>query len=262
MPNFPPQGSGRSDEDRLRRQLREMMNETAARKGKGDDDDWMAAAARETAGRNGGHAPASAAAPPQEKGVGLAQLQAENEELRSIIAELRQQLDDAAGQGSESFEDREREYEAMLEGKSEEIRALYVQIKELEEIAGSSRGGGSGHNPSEEMMGMQEDLVNERMQMDEERQRLEEEFRQLREDEDDLMRRMREMELQMAKGRADLTRQHNELHQLHNEIRRELESAQQGGVVNDRVRLLQRQHQEVATSTKSKPGGGGPGGRR
>jgi hypothetical protein len=258
----------RNQEQNLRRSLRESLNHGSQSRDEEPpaQDDWLAQAARETAGgaphssSEESHAHAEGAPP----AGSLAQLEAENEELRSIIAELRQHLDDAAQNGQGSFEDRESQYEAMLEDKSEEIRGLYIKIKELEELAAEVRGPGQGRpgggNSDEDAM--REELENERMQVEEERQRVEEEVRQLREDEDDLMRRMREMELQMAKGRADLTRQHNELHQMHNEIRRELENAQQAGTFNERVRSLQQQHQEVANAPKRGGGGGGGGGLR
>ena len=176
----------------------------------------------------------------------------ENEELRSIIAELRQLLDESASKGQESFEDREKEYEAMLDEKSDVIRTLHVKIQEMEAQlkdapAAPPAGGGGGENMpnNEELEALNDELERERCQLEQERTTLEDDRRQLREDEEAMMRQMREMELQMAKERAELARQRNELQRLHSEIRHELELAQRDAAVNERLRMLTRRHQEV-----------------
>jgi len=185
----------------------------------------------------------------------------ENDRLRSIIADLRQMLDDATAKaGGESFDEREREYESLLEEKSELIRNLHVQIKDLEDqvLSGGGGGGGSrsgGGSPDDsELLALSDELERERSSMEQERRTLEDERRQLREDEESMMRQMREMELGMAKERAELARQRNELQRLHSEIRHELELAQRDAAVNERLKLLQRRHQDVANN---KGGGGG-----
>jgi chromosome segregation ATPase len=186
--------------------------------------------------------------PPPEKGEGD-RLRKENGELRSIIGELRALLDERAARGSDGWESREREFEDLLEQKSEEIRALHFKVKELEqELAGAGHHSGpAGSAPSSgEMSALREELVREQEQMGEERDRLRQEREQLREDEDDMMRRMREMELQAAKSRADLVRQRNEMQQLHTEVRNELEHARRSGAVNERMRNLEQQTQDVS----------------
>ncbi len=178
----------------------------------------------------------------------------ENERLRGIIAELRQLLDETTAKGNDSFEDREREYESLLEEKSELIRNLHVQMKELEEMASGNGGGSaparSGTPDDSELLALSDELERERCNIEQERRTMEDDRRQLREDEEAMMRQMREMELQMAKERAELARQRNELQRLHGEIRHELELAQRDAAVNERLKLLQRRHQEV-TGTKS-----------
>lgn len=185
-------------------------------------------------------------------------LAAENQELRSIIAELRQLLDEQSSQGGQdSSEEKEREYEALLEEKTDTIRNLHVRMQELERLATEPSGGGGGAGggagaetgaqpDNDEMLALSDELERERCQLEQERRQLEADRRQLREDEEAMMRQMREMELQMAKERAELARQRNELQRLHSEIRHELELAQRDAAVNERLRLLQRRHQEVA----------------
>jgi hypothetical protein len=185
-------------------------------------------------------------------------LLAENQELRNIIAELKQCLEEttAKSKADGSWEDREREYEALLDEKTEMIRELHVRVQELEKQLAEGGGGGGGETRSaggggaadqEELLALSDELERERCQIEQERQQVEADRRQLREDEDAMMRQMREMELQMAKERAELARQRNELQRLHSEIRHELELAQRDAAVNERLRLLQRRHNDVAS---------------
>jgi hypothetical protein len=262
MANSHPSESNRNNENALRRSLRDLMRrnepaqtpeeEAPSPKSRGPAPDDMDDSPLRRAGilRD---TPPPAPEPRSGAGSELQRLEAENEELRAHIAELRQKLDEAAEKGPGSFEDRERSYESLLDEKSEEIRGLYIRIQELKEAVASKgdAGGDPGREEDADLRAMAEDLERERLQLEEERQRLDEETRQIREDEDDLMQRMREMELQTAKGRADLARQHNELHQLHNEVRRELEQAQQMGANTERVRSIQKQHQEVSLRKRS-----------
>jgi hypothetical protein len=202
-------------------------------------------------------------APPRRKEKGnpgddADRLLAENQELRSIIAELKQCLDDSAaqGKGNQSFEDREREYETLLEEKSEMIRELHVRVQELEKQGGGGGGGGrAAETPEqEELLALSDELERERCQLEQERRQLEGDRRQLREDEESMMRQMREMELQMAKERAELARQRNELQRLHSEIRHELEAAQRDAAVRERLQMLQRKHpQEPAAEGEDAP---------
>jgi chromosome segregation ATPase len=264
MPNAYPSESNRNNENALRRSLRDLMRgngteetpEEPAPSRRAPEPDDLEGSALRRAGilrdtpPPDDDLPPSREAPRPKNNSELQRLEGENEQLRGQITELRQKLDEAAEKGQGSFEERERSYESMLEDKSEEIRGLYIRIQELKEAIGSKGGGGpvrdEAADEDADLQAMAEDLERERMQLEEERQRLEEETRQIREDEEELMHRMREMELQTAKGRADLARQHNELHQLHNEVRRELEQAQQMGANTERVRSIQKAHQEVS----------------
>jgi hypothetical protein len=207
--------------------------------------------------------PAPAAAPSAE----VEELKAENEQLHSLVAELEESLAATSAQGGgaakdSSWEDREREYEALLEEKSEKIRELFSKNQELEKQVTS--GGGSakegdaapareGPADNEELLALSDELERERCQIEQERRTIDEDRRQLREDEESMMRQMREMELQMAKERAELARQRNELQRLHGEIRHELELAQRDAAVNERLKLLQRRHREVSGEPADDP---------
>jgi hypothetical protein len=68
-----------------------------------------------------------------------------------------------------------------------------------------------------------------------------------------MMTQMREMEVLMAKERAELARQRNELQRLHSEIRHEIEVAQRDGLLNERLKTLQRKHQEVSNRKGGAP---------
>src|SRR5262249_47245136 len=109
-------------------------------------------------------------------------LRAENEELRGLVLELEQALQGAGQVADQEWENRAREYEAMLEEKSDLIRNLHRRLSELEE-AHDARGGnaaaaGSGVR-EQELLALSEELERER--------------RQIKEDEDALMEQMREM---------------------------------------------------------------------
>jgi len=184
-----------------------------------------------------------------------AQLRAENEKLRAAVAELQKRLEDATAPQQGSWEDREREFESTLEEKSEEIRLLYMQIQELErkneeEEAPPVRSAGRGTD--EEVNALAEELAADQARLEEEREAVRVEREQIRADEEDLERRMQEMELQTAKSRADLVRQRNELQRVYNEVRAELEQAKQGGAMSDRVRLLERETQELSRAGRGR----------
>src|SRR5438105_1950088 len=123
-------------------------------------------------------------------------LRAENEELRSLVLELEQALQQHTG-GNEDFEARAREYESLLEEKSDLIRNLHrkVQALEQEHAAREPAPAPAPEKKSAGLMPREEEL----MQLSEE---LEHERKQLKEDEEALMEQMREMEVQMARERA------------------------------------------------------------
>src|SRR6185437_6774837 len=54
----------------------------------------------------------------------VTQLQAENQELRQIIGELQQELEAASGKQDNDLGERQKEYERMLDEKTENIRTL------------------------------------------------------------------------------------------------------------------------------------------
>lgn len=178
-----------------------------------------------------------------ESAAELERLRAENEELRAIIAEMRTQLDDAMSKGQDVWADREREYEGLLEEKSEVIRNLHIRMQELEKYAAA--GPPVVVPKEEELLGLSDELDRERCQIEQDRKQLEEDRRQLREDEDSMMKQMREMEIGMAKERAELHRKGIELQRLQAEIRHEIEQAQRDSTLNERLRMLQRKSQDA-----------------
>lgn len=156
----------------------------------------------------------------------MAHLRAENAELRARLEEM-DQLFQACNQGEESWLERQREYEALLEEKSEVIRDLHHKIQELQE------GGGRRCDVAE-----QDELMELKQQLEKERQ-------QLQEDEDALMDQMREMELSMSRERAEMARQRNELQRLQTDLTHELEAASRDATLRDRLLPLQRRQQEI-----------------
>jgi hypothetical protein len=161
-------------------------------------------------------------------------LGAENVALRQRVEELEELLASAANNwADDGWAERQREYENLLEEKSEVIRTLHQKVQELQEAgdapAPSSSGGAEAH-----------DLKELRQQVAEERQ-------QLQADEEAMMKQMQQMELAMSRERADLARQRAELQRLHADLNHELEQAARDPGLRERLLSLQRRQQEMAS---------------
>ena len=187
--------------------------------------------------------PPSLTAPDQEIDL----LKAEEATLRCTVEELEKLLEEKI-LAEQTWTEKQKELEALLEDKSEVIRELHLKMQERPAAAGPR---GSAILPSgaareaaitpreEELLALSEEL--------------EEERRQLREDEETVRTQMREMEVQMSRERAELARQRNELQRLHSEIRHELELASRHAALRDRLEPLQRRHQEMLHRKGSEP---------
>lgn len=170
--------------------------------------------------------------------VGL--LRAENDQLRALCTELEQALQEAAQQGDQNYEDRIREYEALLEEKSETIRHLHQQVQDAQTLVAELEGA-RGSKPTvsgpapreEELLNLSEELESER--------------RQLQEDEQSLMEQMREMELTMARERAEMARQRNDLQRIQSEIRHELERLERNGALQNKIEGLKTKLHDATT---------------
>src|SRR5262249_28583350 len=141
--------------------------------------------------------------PARESLLDLHALRAENAQLRQLCAELEQALHEATQPGGD-LENRLREFEALVEEKSQTIRELHAQVLEARRVAAdleaqlvraaeapAARPSRQGPLPrEEELLALSEELERER--------------RQIQEDEQTLMEQMREMEVGMAKERAEL----------------------------------------------------------
>jgi chromosome segregation ATPase len=174
-------------------------------------------------------------------------LRSENAELRALCYELEQALQEAAQQGGGDAEARLREYESLLEEKTETIRHLHQQLQEkqatlqdLEAQASQAIASAqTNQRPSgpvpreEELLALSEELERER--------------RQLQEDEQTLMEQMREMEVSMAKERAEMARQRNDLQRLQGEIRHELERLEKSGAMQSKIDGLKNKLQDATT---------------
>jgi chromosome segregation ATPase len=171
--------------------------------------------------------PEPAAEPPESEVSEMDQLKLDKAELRRSVDELQQSLEEMR-QLEDTWARQQREYEALLEEKSEVIRTLHQKLQELQETS---------CRPSvpapreEELLSLHDELEHER--------------RQLKEDEDALMQQMRDMELQMARERAELARQRNEVQRLHIEVHHELELAARDATLRERLAPLQRRLQDT-----------------
>jgi hypothetical protein len=173
----------------------------------------------------------------------LEQLRSENTELRSIIAELNQKWDQTEVQGDQKVDERLKEYESLLEEKSELIRNLHLKIQEIQD----QRPVKPPTPKEEELLALSEELDRERCQLQQERRQVEEDRRRLEEDELEMTKQMRSMEVQMARERADFARQRSELNRLYEEIRREMENVERNGLLNQRLGQLRERVQDVSS---------------
>jgi hypothetical protein len=162
-------------------------------------------------------------------------LRLENAVLKSRIAELE------AGKGEAAWLERQREYEMLLEEKSEVIRGLHQKLQESQEAQESAINaadnapapGGSSVSCSGSKLGQAEEILRLKREMEEQR-------RQLEQDEEDMMGQMRQMELTMAKERAEMARQRQEVQRLQAELTRAQEQSSRDPELKERLNSLRR----------------------
>ncbi len=154
-------------------------------------------------------------------------LRMENAELRLRVQELEAL---SSGQGEELWLERQREYEMLLEEKSEVIRTLHATMQELQESAGPSTP--TTPNPTAGV-GQAEEILRLKRE-------LEERGRQMDQDENDMMQQMRQMEVQTAKERAEMGRQRQELQRLKSDLDREIETNSRDPQLRERLQTLAR----------------------
>jgi septal ring factor EnvC (AmiA/AmiB activator) len=143
----------------------------------------------------------------------------ENAELKRRIVDLEGQL---ANMTPESWTEQQRNFEELLDEKSEIIRTLNHKIQALTESGNL----GSHDYEQEKLQALAADL----QARDE----------QLRADEEAMQMQVREMEMRMSKERAELARQKSQIDRLHADLERELEVANRDPNLRDRLRSLQR----------------------
>jgi chromosome segregation ATPase len=195
--------------------------------------------------RNGSSLNLNARPGPQNEAEVLQELEAlrsENAQLRSLCLELEQALQEATQNGppvSADVEERFKEYEMLMEEKSETIRDLHQQLQQAQTVVAEIEGQlatttnrSTGPTPrEEELLSLSEELERER--------------RQLQEDEQTLMEQMREMEITMARERAEIARQRNDLVRLQQEVHHELERLEKSGAMQSKLDALKSRFQDA-----------------
>jgi hypothetical protein len=164
-------------------------------------------------------------------------LRLENAELQARIQELEAKSQSASGPGEDVWLERQREYEMLLEEKSEVIRSLHQKIQEMQESANFG-----DHAPPTAPTGNSQDIVRLKREMDEQRGLL-------KQDEEDVMGQLRQMELTMAKERAEMARQRQEMSRLQADLTRELEMASRDPGLRDRLQHLRRAQDSARSIT-------------
>ncbi|MBX9585192.1 MAG: hypothetical protein K2X87_33210, partial [Gemmataceae bacterium] len=177
----------------------------------------------------------------------IQRLRAENRELRGLLDELRQLLQDAAeGEGKAAAT--EAELRAALATRDAQVEELSGQLGAVEEQI--ARGELAPPPPAPKTRGELEEwadeLEREAAKVAQDRKRADDDRRQLREDEEALEQQMRGMEVGMARERALLARQETELKRLHGEIQHELDLLQRGDAgLREQMAKFQRRAAEV-----------------
>jgi DNA repair exonuclease SbcCD ATPase subunit len=173
----------------------------------------------------------------------LVRLQRENAELRSFIEELEAAPPCADEQ---QWLERQREYEMLLEEKSEVIRSLHLKMQEMQESAiGGEAAPVSTVTASGTRLGQAEEILRLKRELESQR-------RQLEQDEQDMMNQMRQMEMTLAKERAEMARQRQEVTRLQADLNREIENASRDPELRERLHTLRRQG-EARPSSGSTP---------
>jgi DNA repair exonuclease SbcCD ATPase subunit len=166
----------------------------------------------------------------------LIRLRREIIDWRGKAEELEQQLVTANQVAQDRWVELQREYETLIEEKSETIRTLHHKYTELRERSADSPAAtapdGAGDGPPD-----RQDLLRLQQEVKEQRRKMEE-------DEQSIMGQLRQMEMALARDRAELARQRAELQRLHDELKHEAEVSSRDSGLRQRLGALQR----VATS--------------
>jgi len=163
----------------------------------------------------------------------IEQLREENEKLRRRARDAEQLLEQIAGSGDD-WTEKQKEYETLLDEKSEVIRSLHIRLRDLQEgaVAGAGlRSAGARAADDDEVARLKEQLL--------------EQSRQLKEDEQELMQQMRQMEMAMSRDRAELARQRSEMQRMQAELAHEIEMASRDPALREKLLSLQRRQQET-----------------
>lgn len=189
-------------------------------------------------------------------GTEVGRLRSENKELRQLLNEMKQLLQEASDT-EQVHAAQNVELQTVLAEKNRQIDELTGHLKEFEDqIASGALTPVQPQRTKTELEEWSDELERENSKLTKERKQLDEERRQLREDEEALEKQMRQMEVSMAKDRAIMARQETDLRRLHAEIQNELEIMQRGDAnLREQMQRFQRRAQEVMTK---QPGGGGP----
>jgi hypothetical protein len=197
--------------------------------------------------------------PDEHAGGEVRRVRMENKELRKLLEEMKQLLQEAS-EGEQQWVAKQKDHDEALVQKDKQIEELSAQLGAIEEQIAKGELAPPPPVPKTrtELEEWSDELEKENAKLQQDKKRVEEERRQLRDDEEALETQMREMEVSMARERALIARQETELRRLSAEIQHELELMQRGDAsLREQMTKFQRRAQEVML----KPQGGGNGRR-
>jgi septal ring factor EnvC (AmiA/AmiB activator) len=166
-------------------------------------------------------------------------LREENAALQAKVEELENLVIIASQEAEARWTDSQREFESLIEEKTEVIRSLHQKNADLREQ--SSNAGLDANGASAVEIADRPELIRLNKELQDQR-------RQIKEDEESMMGQMRQMEMSLAKDRAELARQRAEIARLQQELKHELEMAARDHGLRDRLGALQRRANNLNTA--------------
>ena len=157
-------------------------------------------------------------------------LQVENGALQLQEDELEQLLTLAIQEAESRWADRQRDYERLIDEKSEVIRSLHEKNEQLRERL----------DQPAPLADVPEGELPERAELLALLRELDQKRLKLQEDEEAMIAQLRDLEMAITKDRAEIARQGAEIQRLQGELRHELEIAQRDRGLRERLGALQR----------------------
>ena len=169
-------------------------------------------------------------------------LRAENVQLRGRVKELERLLQADNERRENTWAEQQKEYEMLLEEKSDVIRSQHQQLQQLRGQQTNSQGAAKPAVADSENEALRQELLAIQEELEEQRRQIDEDERAVRD-------QARQMEIAMSKERVEIARQRGELQRMHQELQHVIEQAQRDGGLRERLLAMQRRSQSEPTQS-------------